>query len=422
MTVNQALEHIYITPLNQKGVDVNVKDLNYIKHMIADIEDKDLVSTMLAMLSKVNFVSMLYYASNKSVEAKHIVSLLSKYFVESLVIEILNYHLTALSEPLIQTKQQSIQQPPQIISQTQPQTNQDIVKLIQLDADAYQKYTLAKQLKTLLSIQEAEIALNDLISLHDTLKHQYTLFPQTLYFKKPKMNLNYLKQLTQSFHVYTPTPVYHPKRIKKHKLLRFFSSEGDFNAMTILFGLLLIIPLGLLYFIPSWWIAWTVLMIVLFGGVGLSILLAITEEKEITLFPIFVILIALFTYFWIGPISLNVMSWQTLMSGLPTIGIWTIGILSSIFIWILLKVIYDDHESLWFWVTSIIVAGINVFFNYINWTLYSAIISSALVISSFFVFLIDSKSNKGLGFFGFIMTTLFGYLSYIYYLDAGFFK
>lgn len=239
MTVDQALKHIYITPLNQKGVDMNVKDLHYIKHIISDIHEKDLVSTTLAMLSKINFISMLYFASNKTIEAKHIVTLLSKFFVESLVIEIINDHLKVLSEPLLSVKTQPHQQmqakPLQQVAK--PQVNQDIQKLIQLDRDTYLKYTIAKKQKTHATLMDAEVALQDLIKMHEQLKHLQTMFPQTLHFKKPKINLNYIYQLKQGLNTYTPytpTPNYRPKRLKKHKFFRLIRDEEDFNSATLL--------------------------------------------------------------------------------------------------------------------------------------------------------------------------------------------
>ena len=434
MTVGQALKNIYITPLNQKGVDVNVKDFNYIKHIISDIHDKDLVSTTLAMLSKVNFISMLYFASNKTIEAKHIVTLLSKFFVESLVIEIINDHLKVLSEPLLSVKTQTSQQmktkPLQQVAKPQvqqPQVNQDIQKLIQLDIETYQKYTLAKKQKTHATLMDAELALQDLILMHEQLKHQQSVFPQTLHFKKPKINLNYIYQLKQGLHTYTPitpTPNYRPKSLKKHKIFRFISQEEDFNAATLLFGLLMIIPFALLAWIPSWWVLWSLLLIPLFGLVGIFLFLSIFQEHEFPLLPFFFLVGAIFAYIWLGP-SVSVISntWQSFISILPTIGIWTIGIVTGLILWLILYVVYfENYSPGWFWFITFVAGGILMYVSTLEWYLYAGIVSASLILSSLLGFVSDLIEKEGIGILGLLVTAYYVYFTYEYFYSYGFFR
>jgi hypothetical protein len=434
MTVDQALTNIYITPLNQKGVDVNVKDLHYIKHTISDIHDKDLVSTTLAMLSKVNFISMLYFASNKTIEAKHIVSLLSKFFVETLVIDIINDHLKVLSEPLLSTKIQSPHQTQVIPIQQvvhpqiqQPQVNPEIQQLIQLDLNTYQKYTIAKKQKTPAVLMDAELSLQDLIQMHEQLKHQQSLFPQTLHFKKPKINLNYIYQLKQGLNTYTPpypSPNYRPKRLKKHKFFRLISQEEGLNSLTLLFGLLMIIPFALLAWIPSWWILWSLILIPLFLLVGLSLFTSIVEEREFPLLPVFFIVGAIFAYMWLGPSFTDISNtWQSFVSILPTIGIWTIGIVTGLILWLILYAVYfENYSPGWFWFITFVSGGILMYLSSLEWYLYAGIVSASLILSSLIGFVSDLIEKEGIGILGLLITAYYVYFTYEYFYSYGFFR
>lgn len=459
MKVETALEYIYLSPLNQKSIDENVKDVHYIKHIISDVEDKEYVSTMLAMLSKLNFVSMLYFSTNKTIESKQIISKLSKYFVESVLVEVLNTHLNILSEPLLSFPKPNVEQPskkelssenkqqmpskklisvPAGSKYKETQEYKDIQLLIQLDINAYQKYELAKQQKTPLTILEAKKIITQLIQMHDYMKKTYTVYnviPKTINLKNPKYNLKYLNQLQQQ-HTSTPyrpaqgTPpnkyknVNRQKKVKKHKFFRLISTETDFNIVTLLFGTLMVFPLGLLNWIPSWWILWTVLLIPLFIVVGIVLFLSLFQEFELPLLPVFFLGGSIFGYMLLGPSSsLLIERWESFLALLPSIGIWTAGIITGLLLWYLLRCIYFDFMSpRWFWVITVISGIMLLYIQSLEWYLFAAIISSALVLSSLIAFIYDMIDSDGIGIFGLLVTIYFGYFAYEYFLNYGFFQ
>lgn len=186
----------------------------------------------------------------------------------------------------------------------------------------------------------------------------------------------------------------------------------------------MIIPFALLAWIPSWWVLWSLLLIPLFGLVGLFLFLSLVQERELPLLPVFFLVGSIFAYMWLGP-SVSVISdtWQSFISILPTIGIWTIGIVTGLILWLILYVVYFENDSPgWFWFITFVSGGVLLYLSSLEWYLYAGIVSGSLILSSLLGFVSDLIEKEGIGILGLLVTAYYVYFTYEYFYSYGFFR
>jgi hypothetical protein len=400
MTLQEALKHIYTTSLNSNQVKENVKNLTYIKHILADTTDhKDDVSTMLAMLTKVNFVDQLYHSSNRSVDAKQITNFLSQFFIEKVVIQTLNFHLKALNEPLIQLSQTKTQLPNQaavpVINSSKEQ-----LAITNLDTGCLLFYTQAKKTHDPNDILTAIAALTQLDTLIESFKKTFGYPPQVLNFKRPRSNITYLQNFQKPV---TPSPAggryYGPDYV-------FHPTDDDLNSGVIAFLIVSIISSFGIWLFPNIWQLFAVLTT--FTTIGFIIsFFATVNDGEISLSQPLYLVISLIIFFIFGP------SLSTLFSSWPTLLSITLGLAVSVVLLLVFVGTYESSSSVTWTILTILMILLGIFFFTQTWVLFIAIISLTTAILSIWLsfYEVFTEYNDG-GWFGFIIVIVTAFIAY----------
>jgi hypothetical protein len=373
MTIQKALSHIYIDPLNAFTVGENVKNMLYIKHVLADTDNQDIASNMLAMLTKFNFIDHLYQSKHRHVDAKWVITKLSAYFNESMLYDMLNLHLEALGESkIIQSKQVKTppQQKPNVISQQQIS---DQLLITSLDAQAYIVYDQAKQSRLPYDIQHAINTLTQLDHAITTFKSNYHIQPNITHFKKPKSNITYLQGLLNPQYI-TPPKV--NNQYSKTIRIRFLSQQKE--PIGVLF-ILAMINTVLLLLLPGIWQLFAVFMLVLTISGIIYLIKDMTAVKDITLSYAIFIIANTVSFTLMGPSFTEILaSWYILLSIFMAL---TISLISTALI---AEQVSSDTSPIW---VGLVVGSIVLLILFFTgtWTFFTALMATFIFLASLYM-------------------------------------
>lgn len=410
MTLQEALTHIYNTSLNTQHVKDNVKNLTYIKHILADTTDhKDDVSTMLAMLTKVNFVDQLYHSSNRSVDAKQITNFLSQFFIEKVVIHILNLHLKALNEHLIQVSHTHTQKqnplPRPVINSSKEQ-----LAISNLDTSCLAFYTQAKKTHDPNDILTAIVAFTQLDTLIESFKKTFGYPPVVLHFKRPKSNITYLQSIQKPV-TPTPTPTptgggyFGPDYV-------FHPSNDDLNGGVIFFLIVSIISSIGIWLFPEIWQLFAVLTTFTTIGYIISFFATINDGEVSFSQPLYLI-ISLVIFFIFGP------SLPVIFASVPVILGITFGIIVSVVLLLAFVGTYESDRAITWTMLTITMIVLAILFFTQTWVLFIAIISLSTALLSIWlsIYEVFSEYNDG-GWFGFIIVFVTAFIAYFNFFPS----
>lgn len=393
MTYLEALHLIYHVTNNGESISTNLKNFTFIKNILNDSSDLELSSTTIAMLSKYNFMASLYQAKDKTVEANVILSKLSAYFNEELLIEILNFNLVALhSKPI----EKNTSQP--VLSNQQ----NDLLDLINLDNRAFNAYENAKKDPTTSNKLLANQLLGALDQKIKLIKQKDPTFQfPNLHIKRPTFNQNYLKKLNSAPQVYSPPvtyPNYYSSSSKEFDLLPLDDPHILISIILILIGLS---SVAIFIYFQNIWTLGFILFLISMIGLIISFFYELLEYDSILIPHIIIVIGATIVYLILG----------------PNFGIaiqWVIGLVITFAISIIALWLNEEKNTFLMWLFLclgyFIILGL-AYFTQLDY--FIGILSIAYVLSTILASLITIDDYDGLSWLTFIFPILYGIITYL---------